>query len=71
MNVSDHRDRRLYVYDIALFHQQLFRLGAYCFDYGVSEELLPVQASDAFVEIYAGLRGYQHTMHNVWLAGGI
>ena len=54
MYVTDHRDRRLDVHNIALLHQQLFRLGAYCFDYRVREELFPVKAGDTFVKVYAG-----------------
>ena len=54
MDVTDDGDGRQDVHDIALLHQQLFRLGAYRFDDGVGEELLLVQAGDAFVEVYAG-----------------
>lgn len=67
MNVTDNRDRGLDVHDIALLHQQLFCFGAYGFDDGVGEELLSVQAGDAFVKVYAGCRtlsvravGYSH-----------
>jgi hypothetical protein len=54
VNVTDHGDGRLDVDDIALFHQQLFRFGAYRFNDGLGEELLVVQSGYAFVEIYTG-----------------
>ena len=56
MYVADHSHRRLDVHDIALFHQQLLRLGAYCLDDRVCEQLFPIQAGYAFVEVYAGWR---------------
>lgn len=55
MDVTDDRDGRLYMHNIALFHQQLFRFGAYCLDDGVGEQLLAIQARDAFVQVDAGL----------------
>ena len=49
MYVTDHRDRGLYVHDIAFFHQQLFCLGAYCFDHGVCQQLF-LQGTPAEIE---------------------
>lgn len=54
MDVADDRDGRLHLHDIALLHQQLLRLGAYCLDDRVGEELLVVQPFDAFVEVDTG-----------------
>jgi len=54
MDVSDDRDRRLYVYNIALLHEQFLRLSAHRFDDRVGEELLAVEAFDTFVQVYAG-----------------
>jgi hypothetical protein len=54
VNVADDRDRCLYVHDIALFHKQFLRLSAHRFDDRVGQELLAVEAFDAFVQIYAG-----------------
>ena len=54
MNIADHSDGRLYMHNIALFHQQLFRFGAYCFDHGVRKELFLVQARYTFVQINTG-----------------
>lgn len=42
------------MYDITLFHQQLFSFGADGFDDGVGEELFLVEPADAFVEVNAG-----------------
>lgn len=54
MNVANHSNGSLDVYHIALLHKKLLRLGAYCFDDRVCEELLFVQAADALVQIDAG-----------------
>ena len=43
VDVADHCYRRLDMYNIALLHQQLFRLGAYRLDDGVGEQLFLVQ----------------------------
>lgn len=56
MDVADDCDRRLDVHHVALLHQQLLRLGAYCFDHRLSEQLLSIQAGDAFVEVNAGCK---------------
>lgn len=53
MDVTDDRDRRLDVDDIALLHQQLLGLGAYCLDDGIGQEFFAVEPSDAFIEVYA------------------
>jgi hypothetical protein len=54
VDVADDGDGGLDVHDIALFHQQFLRLGAYGLDYGVGEEFFSVQACDAFVQVDAG-----------------
>jgi len=54
MDIANHRDWRLYVHDIALFHKQFLRLRAHRFNNRVGKELLAVQPFDAFVQIYAG-----------------
>lgn len=54
VDVADDGDGCLHLHDIALFHQQLFRLGAYCLDDRVGEQLLVVQSFYAFVEIDTG-----------------
>lgn len=54
MYISHYSHRCLYVYNIALFHEKLFRLGAYCFDDRVCEEFFLVKARDAFVQVNAG-----------------
>jgi hypothetical protein len=54
VDVADDGDGGLDVHDIALFHQQFLRLGAYGLDYGVGEEFFAVQACDAFVQVDAG-----------------
>lgn len=54
MNVADNGDRGLDVHDIALLHQQLFRLGADGLDDRVGEELFAVEAGDALIEIDTG-----------------
>jgi hypothetical protein len=43
VDVTDHRDWRKNVHDIALLHQQLFRLGTYCLDDGLGEQLFLAQ----------------------------
>ncbi len=40
-----------YVYDVALLHQQFFRLCAYCFYDQFVEEFLLVQPFDALIEV--------------------
>lgn len=37
--------------NVAFAHEQLFRLGAYCFDDGFCKQFLLVQARDALVQI--------------------
>lgn len=54
MDVTNDCDWRLDVHHVALFHQQLLCLGAYGLDHRLGEELLSVQAGDAFIEVYAG-----------------
>lgn len=54
VNVADNGDRGLDVHDIALLHQQLFRLGADGLDDRVGEELFAVEAGDALIEIDTG-----------------
>ena len=61
MYVADNCDWGLDVHDIALLHQQLLRLGAYCLDYGIGEEFFPVQARDAFVEVDTGWEAYSES----------
>jgi len=56
VDVSHHRDWGLDVDDIALFHEQLLGLGAYCFDDRVGEEFFLVEPGDAFVEVDTGWR---------------
>lgn len=38
--VADNSNRGAHVYDIALTHEQLLRLGAYCLDHRLGEKLL-------------------------------
>jgi hypothetical protein len=57
MDIANHRDWRLYVHDIALFHKQFLRLCAHRFNNRVGKELLAVQPFDAFVQVYAGYTG--------------
>lgn len=52
--ISHHCYWRFYVDDIALLHQQLLCLGAYCFDNALGEKLFLVEAGYAFVQIDAG-----------------
>ena len=56
MYVSNHRNGRSDMNDIALLHQQLLCFGAYCLDYGLSEQFFFVEPFDAFVEINARCR---------------
>lgn len=51
VDISDHRDRSRNVDDIALFHQQFLRLGAYRFDHRVCQQLFPVESLNALVEV--------------------
>ena len=68
MDVTDYCHRRLDVDNIALLHQQLLRLGAYCFDHGVGEELLSIQACDALIEVDAGCTRFISHGGEVWRA---
>jgi len=54
MYIPNYRNRCLHMYHITLLHQQLFRLGTYCFDEGFGEEVLLVEAFYAFIEIHRG-----------------
>jgi len=51
VDVSDDGDRAADVHDIALFHQQLFRLCADGFYDQLIEQLFPVQTFDTFIEV--------------------
>lgn len=51
MNVANYSDGCGDVDDIALFHEQFFCFGAYCFDQWFSEELLSVKLFDTLVEV--------------------
>ena len=54
MDIANHRDWRLYVHDIALFHKQFLRLRAHRFNNRVGKELLAIEPLDAFVQVYTG-----------------
>lgn len=56
VDVAHNRNWRLHVDDIAFLHQKLLGFGAYRFNDRVGEQLLLVQAADAFVEINAGCK---------------
>ena len=43
--------------NVAFPHQELLRLGTYCFDYRFGKELLFVESLNAFVEIDGGCTG--------------
>lgn len=62
MNVTDHCDGSGDVYDVALFHEQLFCFGAYCFDEWFGEELFAVELRDALVQVNACLEVLARTM---------
>lgn len=49
VDVANNGDGCLYVYDVALLHEQLFCLGAYCLYDRLGEQLLSVQPFNAFV----------------------
>lgn len=51
VDVSNDGDGRVNVHNVTLLHQELLRLGAYCLDDGVGEELLLVEASYALIEV--------------------
>lgn len=51
MDVANNCYRRCDMDYVAFFHQELFRLGAYCFDNGLGQQFLLVQPFNAFVEI--------------------
>ncbi len=51
VDVSYYCDRCLDMDHVALLHQQLLGLGAYCFDDGFSKQVLLVKAFNAFIEI--------------------
>lgn len=53
VNVTDNCDGSGDVYDVALFHEQLFCFGAYCFDEWFGEELFAVELRDALVQVNA------------------
>lgn len=54
MDIANDGDGRLYVYDIALLHEQFLRLSAHRLDDRVGQQLLAVQSLDTFVQVYAG-----------------
>lgn len=51
MNIADDSDWRSHVDNVALSHQQLFRLGANGLDDGLGEEFFFVQPRDALVQV--------------------
>ena len=51
MDISNHRDGRSDVHDIALLHQQLFRFGAYRFNDKFIQQLFLIEAGDALIEV--------------------
>ena len=51
MNIPHYRDWRLHMHHITLLHQKLLRLRAYCFDDGLGEEVLLVEALYTLVEV--------------------
>ena len=53
-----------YMDHIALLHQQLFRLRAYCFDDEFIEEFLLVQLLDALIEVDGG---YSHNYESAFI----
>lgn len=57
VDVADDGDGGEDVHDVGLVHQLLLELVAYGLDHGFREELLLVQALDAFVEVDGGLGG--------------
>jgi len=59
VNVSDDRDRGGDVYHIALLHEKLFCLCAYCLYYRVCQQLLLIESLDAFIEVYTGFTDCQ------------
>lgn len=54
MDVADDGDGGVNVHDIALLHQELFCLGAYCLDDRVGEKFFFVEASNALIEVDGG-----------------
>lgn len=42
VNITNYGDGGVDMHDIALLHKEFFRLGAYCFDYAVGQQLLVV-----------------------------
>lgn len=57
MDVADDRHGRSNMHDIALLHKQLLRLGAYCLDDRLSQELFLRQPRYALVEVYGSCAG--------------
>lgn len=56
MDVADDGYWSLDVHDVALLHEHLFCLCAYCLDDRFGKQLLLVESGDAFVKIDAGLQ---------------
>lgn len=54
VDVADDGDGGAHVHHIALAHQQLLGLGAYCLDHRLGQEFLLVEARDALVEVHGG-----------------
>jgi len=54
MYIPHNCNRCLYMYNIALLHQELLCFGAYCFDDGLGEEVLLIQALNTLIQVNRG-----------------
>jgi hypothetical protein len=54
MNIPNNSHRRLDMNHIALFHEQLLRLGTDSLDHRLSQELLAVYSFDALIQVDTG-----------------
>lgn len=52
MDIADDCHRRSNVHNIALLHEELFRLCAYCLDHRLGQQLLLGESRYALIEIY-------------------
>ena len=70
VNITNDSYGSLDVHNVALLHEHLFCLCAYCLYDGLGEQLLIVEPLDAFVEIDAGLQTSALATRHILVAVG-